>query len=534
MLDHQKKLIIEQFLDQTGRYPNLVNPKSYNEKIQWLKLNYKNPLMTVCADKYAVRNYVSQKIGKQYLIPLIGKYKSVDQIDFEKLPHQFVLKVNTGSGYNIICKSKTDLNISKTKIILQEWLKPESNHYYFSYEWAYKYVKPLILCEQYLEQSDKQLYDYKIMCFDGVPHFLWVDIDRFKSHKRNLYDLDWNLLDVCFKYPNDKKRKIQKPPKLRQMLRIASKLSHGFPHARVDLYVVKNRTYFGEITFYSENGMGNFQPIEWDYKVGDMINIPVKKSIVDPIAHLENELISKEIKYGGFVTNIPRHKVSKYDPRSKKEIKQGGMTGGDRMLHHGYARYYSQYLQTFLNKKHLNIIEFGILKGSGLAIWCDIFEKARIYGMDIDLNHIKKNMAALRQAGAFKSNSPILHVYDQYVNNLSFLRKVLGNNKVDICIDDGPHTDMSILRTLNDVQHLLSKDSVYFIEDNPTVYKLIRKQFPKFHVRNYGNLTILTKLDLHKTKHLAIYLKNRFIPSAFLVWKFKIKMFLKNIKKNVI
>lgn len=272
-----KEKIIEQFTQQVGYIPNIDNPKSFNEKIQWLKLYYRNPLLTKCADKYTVREYVKEKIGEQYLIPLIGIYDNPDQIDFNKLPNKFVLKTNNGSGKNIICKNKKKLNIEETKSKLTEWLKPENSHYFYSYEWAYKDIKPKIICEEYLESKDGDLKDYKFMCFHGKIENIFVCTDRKNSLKVNFYDLNWKLLPFTRLYPNSNK-KISKPKYFKKMVEIAEMLAKDFPFVRVDLYENKNNIYFGELTFYPGNGMEKFQPPEWDYKMGKFLSI---KNIVN-------------------------------------------------------------------------------------------------------------------------------------------------------------------------------------------------------------------------------------------------------------
>lgn len=215
---------------------------------------------------------------------------------------------------------------------------------------------------------------------------------------------------------------------------------------------------------------------------------------------LENVLISKEKKYGGRITNVPRNKVSHLDPRSKKAIKTGGMTGGDRMLHHGYAKKYAEYLSRVLKEGASNVvlIEVGILRGSGVAMWCDIFNDGRIIGLDIDLGHIHGNMKNLKKAGAFKKCNPELYEFDQFLDNKKYLKKLLKKDKINICIDDGVHTDEAILSTMKSVVPNLSKDFTYFIEDNTQVHKKIRKRYPDFYVENEGELTIISSGQFKK------------------------------------
>jgi len=205
-------------------------------------------------------------------------------------------------------------------------------------------------------------------------------------------------------------------------------------------------------------------------------------------------LIGTEMKYGGMITNVPRNKVSPHDPRTKTQLKQGGMVGGDRMYHHCYAKDYARYLLPFINStKTVTLAEFGILKGSGLAIWCDLFKKGAILGFDIDLDHFRKNLKYLKQLGAFKYNQPHIYELDQFVNNIKYLGQILKNRKLDICIDDGFHADQTILKTLKNTMPYLSDDFVYFIEDNQSVHKKISMIYPNLKVDSQGWLTILSR-----------------------------------------
>lgn len=205
-------------------------------------------------------------------------------------------------------------------------------------------------------------------------------------------------------------------------------------------------------------------------------------------------LIGTEMKYGGMITNVPRNKVSPHDPRTKTQLKQGGMTGGDRMHNHGYAKDYARYLLPFINStKAVTLAEFGILKGSGLAIWCDLFKKGTILGFDIDLTHFRNNLKNLKQLGAFEYNQPHLYELDQFVDNTKYLGQVLKNRKLDICIDDGFHADQTILKTLKSIMPYLTDDFVYFIEDNQNVHKKISTIYPNLKVDSRRLLTILSR-----------------------------------------
>ena len=250
---------------------DIENPKSFNEKLQWLKLYDRNPEYTKMVDKYEVRKYIAEKIGEEYLIPLLGVWDNPDDIDFDALPDQFVLKCTHNSGLGMcICKDKSKLNIGKVKKDLRKALK--ENYYLKNREWPYKNVNPRIIAEKYMvDESGVELKDYKFFCFNGKPALIQVDFDRFKSHKRNLYTLDWEFVDAQIEFPNEKNRVIERPSSINKMIAIASQLSSGFAHVRVDLYSIGNKIYFGELTFFHGSGMENFIPVELDYKLGKMI-----------------------------------------------------------------------------------------------------------------------------------------------------------------------------------------------------------------------------------------------------------------------
>jgi hypothetical protein len=264
-----------QFFGVTNYNLDIFSPKTFCEKMQWLKVFYENPLLTVCADKYRVREYVEEKISADLLVPLIGVYDSPEEIDFDILPNQFVMKVNWGSGLNIICKDKTKINVRKTKNALSNWLRKESNHYYYSFEFAYKNIVPKIMCEQYIEQIDGELLDYKFFCFNGIAKYVQVDFDRHTNHIQSFYDREWKKLNFTIEYPQ-KFEPIPKPEYFDEMLKISEKLSQGFVFVRVDLYHVDAKIYFGELTFYPGTGMYMFNPSEWDEKLGEPIILPQK------------------------------------------------------------------------------------------------------------------------------------------------------------------------------------------------------------------------------------------------------------------
>lgn len=259
---------------KTNKILNLSNPQTYNEKLQWLKLYNQHPEYTSLVDKITVKNYVSNIIGEKYIIPTIGVWEKFDDIDFSTLPNQFVLKCNHDSGGLVICKNKQKLNIQQAKIKINKSLK--RNFFYICREYPYKNVHPKILAESYLTDKSNELKDYKIFCFNGIPQFIEVDFDRFSNHKRNLYSTDWTLQNFEIEYPSDKYKNIEKPKCLKEMLNIAEKLSQGIPHVRVDLYVINDNIYFGEMTFFHGGGFEHFKPEIWNKKFGDLLKLPAK------------------------------------------------------------------------------------------------------------------------------------------------------------------------------------------------------------------------------------------------------------------
>lgn len=257
-------------------YPlNLDAPKTFNEKIQWLKLNYRKPEFIRMVDKYNAKKYVADIIGDEHIIPTIGVYNSVDEIDWNALPEQFVLKCTHDSGGVVICSDKSKLNIAAAKRKLKQGLR--KGFYYQGREWPYKNVQRKIIAEKYMvDESGVELKDYKFFCFDGVPKFLFVATDRLKENeevKFDFYDLEFNHLDVKNGHPNSS-RELSKPAGFDKLVEIASALSKDFPHLRVDLYDINGQIYFGELTFYHFSGFTPFVPLEWDYKFGEMITLP--------------------------------------------------------------------------------------------------------------------------------------------------------------------------------------------------------------------------------------------------------------------
>lgn len=280
----EERYILEyQFERMAGYKLNLDNPQTFNEKLQWLKLNYKNPLMTKYADKVAVRGFVKEKIGEQHLTPVIGVYDNVDDIDFDSLPEKFVAKVNWGSGQNIIVTNKSKLDIIETKRKLRDWMQPESNHYYNFLEWVYKDIEPKIIIEEFLEALGNSALDYKFMCFNGKPYYCWVSNKNLDVQERSFYNMDWVMQDMELVEPPKIKAKepLAKPENFDEMVSIANKLCQDFPFIRVDLYKLNDGSLkFGELTFIPASGYSPWAPAEVDKKLGDLIDIEqLKKEI---------------------------------------------------------------------------------------------------------------------------------------------------------------------------------------------------------------------------------------------------------------
>lgn len=261
-----------QYRIKLKRKLNLKNPKRYTEKIQWYKMYYRNPLMHKCVDKYLVRDYVKEKGLENILVKLYGKYDSIHDVDFDKIPQSFVIKTtHGGGGLNVIvCNDKNELDFNEIFTKLSSGDKPfrvRSG----GREWAYYGLKPGIIVEELLtntENPEAGINDYKIFCYNGKPEYIVVDVDRYIGHKRNFYNTDWENLHVTSDCPAAD-REVERPKKLDEMLKIASILSEGFPYVRVDLYEVGEQVFFGEMTFYPWSGYVQFIPDKFDFIFGN-------------------------------------------------------------------------------------------------------------------------------------------------------------------------------------------------------------------------------------------------------------------------
>lgn len=281
---------------------NLDDPRTYNEKLQWLKIHDRKDIYTKMVDKYAAKKYVANIVGKEHVIPTLGIYEKFDDIDFDELPKQFVIKCTHDSGGLVVCRDKNELDKKAARKKINGSLR--TNYYYKGREWQYKNVKPRILIEKYIDaskcdggsdcggekitaselQKENGLLDYKFMCFNGVVKCLFLDIGvigkgtgHAEEYYRNVYDKNFKLMPVLETRQNYPKE-IMPPKNFKDMVAMAEKLSKGVPHVRVDLYNVDGKILFGEMTFYHGSGFTNyFKPIEWDEKFGDMIDLTLVK-----------------------------------------------------------------------------------------------------------------------------------------------------------------------------------------------------------------------------------------------------------------
>lgn len=255
---------------------NLKNPRAFNEKLQWLKLYDRNPEYVNLVDKYEVRKYIAKTIGKEYLIPMLGVYDRYEDINFDELPDQFVLKPNHTSGDVFICKDKSKIDYVELNKEVNEWLKRE--YYWIHREWPYKNIEPKIICEKYMvDESGVELKDYKFMCFNGEVKCSFVCLNRNSRNGLNIdfYDMDWKPMPFERHYHNSGTI-IPKPKNFNKMVEFAEKLSKDIPFVRVDFYETNGQLYFGELTFYPGSGFEEFTPESFDYLLGGWIKLPSK------------------------------------------------------------------------------------------------------------------------------------------------------------------------------------------------------------------------------------------------------------------
>ncbi len=255
---------------------DLKNPKTFSEKLQWLKLYDRKPEYATMVDKAEVKKYISEKLGEEYLIPTIGIYESVAEIPFDDLPEKFIIKCTHDSGSVFICDKKKDINFDEIKTKLTQNLK--TPFFYCSGEWVYKNVKPQVIVEEFIsDENGNSPVDYKFFCFNGVMEIFKIDYNRFTKRAANYYNKKCELLEIgkVNSIP-DPTIKLDLPDNFKEMVEITEKLSKGIPFLRVDLYSVNNRIYFGELTFYPSSGIEAFVG-DGDNIMGDLLILPKRK-----------------------------------------------------------------------------------------------------------------------------------------------------------------------------------------------------------------------------------------------------------------
>lgn len=257
-----------------GKKLDLENPKTFNEKLQWLKMYDRKPIYTTMVDKYEAKQYVADKIGEEYIIPTLGVWDSFDDIDFDKLPDQFVLKCTHDSGGLVICRDKSEFDKNAAKRKINRSLK--RNFYWVGREWPYKDVKPRIIAEKYMSEGNGELQDYKIHNFGGVPKIILVCSQRFSAiglHE-DFYNTEWEKLDLKRPMHLTSMEAKEQPAELEKMLALSSFLTKDLPFARTDFYSINGKLYFGEITFFPASGFEKFVPDKMDFEMGNWIKVP--------------------------------------------------------------------------------------------------------------------------------------------------------------------------------------------------------------------------------------------------------------------
>lgn len=267
-----------------GREIDLKNPKTYTEKLQWMKLFYRNDKMPICTDKYAVHQYLRHNGHGNLLNEIIGVYKSAEDIDFEALPNKFVAKTTHGCGQNLICKNKRDLDWNKWKKIMDSWLK--LNVYAFGREWNYDNIPPRIIVEKFIEHEP--LIDYKFMCFNGEPRFLQINNDFDGKHYVDFYDINWDKVDFTYKKFTQSNTIVSAPPQFEQMFETAKNMSRVFPFVRVDFYNPPDKIVFGELTFFPGSGLLPLVPTEnnYDELLGSYLELPTPNHNLELLAEI--------------------------------------------------------------------------------------------------------------------------------------------------------------------------------------------------------------------------------------------------------
>lgn len=268
---YQERALELLYFNRTGKRMDISHPRTFNEKLQWLKIYEPNQLRTQLCDKYKVRDWVEKTIGAEYLIPLLGVWNRYEEIDTRNLPDQFILKFNHTSGTNLLVTDKNKFDKEKYRDYFLTWLKQDYSS--MTLELMYRGIEPKIIAEENINPGGEDLLDYKFICCNGKPLYVWIDSGRYTSHHRNIYDMDWNPQPFEIKYPR-RKQEFPPPENFEKMKMLATKLCSGFYHVRVDLYNLNGKIYFGEMTFASGGGCESFYPDQYDRLLGDMLHIP--------------------------------------------------------------------------------------------------------------------------------------------------------------------------------------------------------------------------------------------------------------------
>ncbi len=272
LLSDEKAVIRYYRKKSNGHELNLKNPQKFSEKLQWYKLNHRDPLMQEVANKYTVRDYVTACGYGDALNEVLGVWNQVSDVQWDALPSQFALKGTHGSGFNLIVRDKSKVNWNMWKLIFASWLR--QNNYWAGREWVYQNMPRQILAEKYLEDETGELRDYKFYCFHGKPAFMQLEVGRNTKHNtRNFYDMNWRLLPFGKELPHNPDLEVPRPLQFTQMQKMAEDLCQPFQYVRVDLYEVGGKLYFGELTFFPAGGAPDFVPSEYDRIVGDMWTI---------------------------------------------------------------------------------------------------------------------------------------------------------------------------------------------------------------------------------------------------------------------
>ncbi len=279
MSDKQYLSMMYRFFYNGKKKLNLENPQTLTEKIQWLKLYDRRPIYTSMVDKYEVKKIIAERVGTEHVIPALGIYDKFEEIDFDKLPEQFVLKCTHDSGGIYFCRDRAKFNKEDAKVFFEKRLARSS--YDQSREWAYKNVRPRIVAEPYMEGlGNSDSVEYKVSCFDGKVEFLTVCRGiahiSFDGWTNDFYDREFRFLPFRTKHHNNSGIDHQKPEQLQEMIEFCEKVAEGIPYLRVDFYLLKGKIYFGEATFYTWGGFMHFTPPEWDKKLGDLVHLPEK------------------------------------------------------------------------------------------------------------------------------------------------------------------------------------------------------------------------------------------------------------------